>query len=117
MTQLAAVPRRGFLCEDEPLVGLVARVFILGSLPHSEPRDHEFHRSFGDERFRLSLLASRDVGLPFGRIPRLILSLMTTQAVRERTPELVLAPSFRSFCSLLGVPCHRSPRITPWAII
>ena len=98
----------GLSLEDDEgtdaLVGWFARVFVLGSLPHSRPDDNEFQRSFGVESFRLHLLAPRDVGLPYGRIPRLILARLTTQAVREKTPELVLASSFSDFCWQLGVP-------------
>ncbi len=100
--------RQGLLFEDdeglEPLIGWFARVFILGSLPHSRPDDNEFERSFGVESFKLHLLSPRDVGLPYGRIPRLILARLTTQAVREKTPELGLASSFSDFCWQLGVP-------------
>lgn len=106
-TTLAAALRQGLLFDGEdnlePLIGVVARVFILGSLPHSEPADNEFHRSFADGRFRLSLLSPRDVGLPYGRIPRLILSHLTTQAVRMKTADLVLAPSLSGFCAVLGL--------------
>lgn len=106
-TPLATALQQGLLFEEdesqEPLFGLVARVFILGSLPHSEPEDNEFHRSFADGRFRLSLLSPRDVGLPYGRIPRLILSQVTTQAIRIKCPELTLAPSLSAYCSMLGL--------------
>lgn len=106
-TTLASALRQGFLFDveesPEPLFGLVARIFILGSLPHSEPDDNEFHRSFADGRFRLSLLSPREVGLPYGRIPRLILSQVTTQAARVKGPELTLASSLSSYCSVLGL--------------
>ncbi len=107
-TTLGKALRQGLLIEDdegtEPLVGWFARVFVLGSLPHSRPDDNEFQRSFGVESFKLHLLAPRDVGLPYGRIPRLILARLTTQAVREKTPKLVLGSSFSDFCWQLGVP-------------
>lgn len=107
-TTLAKALRQGLLLEEdegaEPLVGWFARVFVLGSLPHSRPDDNEFQRSFGIESFKLHLLAPRDIGLPYGRIPRLILARLTTQAVREKNPELVLGSSFSDFCWQLGVP-------------
>ena len=106
-TTLVTALRQGLLFEGEdnpePLIGLVARIFILGSLPHSEPEDNEFHRSFADDRFRLSLLSPREVGLPYGRIPRLILSHLTTQAVRVKSPDLTLAASLSSYCTVLGL--------------
>lgn len=56
-----------FYDDPEPLVGLVARAFVLGGLPHSEPGDHEFHRTFGS--FRLSLMAPREIDYPTGGFP------------------------------------------------
>jgi hypothetical protein len=95
------------LAGNRTLFGFVPRVFVLGGLPHSRPIENSFYRSFGS--FRLSLVAPEDIGLPYGRIPRLILSHITTLAVRERTPELFLARSFRSFCEHLGMPATGGP--------
>lgn len=94
-----------FAGDSDPLVSLVARITVLGGLPHSEPSDNEFHRSFGT--FRLSLSAPK--GLPYGRIPRLILSHITTLAVRTGSPDIVLASSIRSFCDCLGMPATGGP--------
>jgi hypothetical protein len=49
------------------------------------------------------MLAHPDVGLPYGSIPRLLVSWVTTEAVRTKSPVLELGPSLSAFMSELDL--------------
>lgn len=49
----------------------------------------------------LSLLAPSHVGLPYGALPRLLLSWLTTEAVRTRERTLVLGPNLSRYFEVL----------------
>ena len=76
-------------------VGFMARALVQATLPHSKTAGNEFSRTNGN--FTLSLLAPSHVGLPYGAIPRLLLSWMTTEAVRTKSRELELGDSLSGF--------------------
>ena len=82
-------------------LGYMARALTLATLPHREVPGHEFKRENG--LFRLSILAPSDVGLPFGSIPRLLLSWLTTEAVRTGSPVLELGPTLSAFMAKLDL--------------
>jgi hypothetical protein len=82
-------------------LGFVSRLFIGTTLPHSEPADNQFTRTNG--LYDLCLLAPRQVGLPYGRYPRLALAWMITEAVKKKTPLLPLPTSLSKFASQIGV--------------
>jgi hypothetical protein len=65
-------------------VGFLARALVQATLPHSDPKTNEFVRRNG--HFTLSILAPKDVGLPYGRYPRLVLAYLNSEAVRAQEP-------------------------------
>jgi hypothetical protein len=89
-------------------VGFLARALVQATLPHSDPKANEFVRRNG--HFTLSILAPTDVGLPFGRYPRLVLAYLTTEAVRRKSPDIELGSHFSHFCAALGIPPTTGPR-------
>ncbi len=89
-------------------VGFLARALVQATLPHSDPKANEFVRRNG--HFTLSILAPKDVGLPFGRYPRLVLAYLTTEAVRRKSPDIELGSHFSHFCAALGIPPTTGPR-------
>ncbi|MFN7942437.1 MAG: replication protein RepA [Thermoanaerobaculia bacterium] len=89
-------------------VGFLARALVQATLPHSDPKANEFVRRNG--HFTLSILAPTDVGLPFGRYPRLVLAYLTTEAVRRKRPDIELGSHFSHFCAALGIPPTTGPR-------
>ena len=91
-------------------IGFTARALVQATLPHSDLKRNEFVRRNG--RFTLSILAPVEIGLPYGRYPRLVLAFLCTEAVRRKTPLLELDASFSSFCSRLGVAPVSGPRGT-----
>lgn len=89
-------------------VGFLARALDQATLPHSDPKANEFVRRNG--YFTLSILAPTDVGLPYGRYPRLVLAYLTTEAVRRKSPDVELGSHFSHFCATLGIPPTTGPR-------
>ncbi len=89
-------------------VGFMARALVQATLPHSDPRTNEFVRHNG--HYSLSILAPKDVGLPYGRYPRLVLAYLNTEAVKRRTRHIELDHHFSHFCAALGIPPTTGPR-------
>lgn len=87
-------------------VGYMGRVFVQATLPHKETVGKVFTRQNGG--YELSIMSPR--GLPFGSIPRLLLSWVTTEAVRTRSPFLVLGPSLSAFMAELHLFRTGGPR-------
>lgn len=92
--ELEAARRTGSL-------GYMARIMAQVTLPHSRPAGNEYVRQNG--RLVLSVLAPSHVGLPYGGIPRLLLSWITTEAVRTRERTLVLGPTLSRFMNEIGL--------------
>jgi hypothetical protein len=89
-------------------VGFLARALVQATLPHSDPKQKEFIRRNG--HLTLSILAPEDVGLPYGRYPRLVLAFLTTKGVRRQSPVIELGSHFSQFCTTLGIPPTTGPR-------
>jgi hypothetical protein len=79
-------------------------------VPHSKPTSNEFTRRNG--YYRLTLLSPTDIGLPYGRYPRLALAWLTTRAVKTKSPYLELGPSLAKFAQALGINPTTGPRGT-----
>jgi hypothetical protein len=82
-------------------IGYMARALVLATMPHRKHEGSEFTRRNG--AFTLSLLSPSHVGLPYGSIPRLLVSWVTKEAVRTRERELVLGDSLSQFMRELGM--------------
>ena len=89
-------------------VGFMARALTQATMPHRKSLDPVFRRKNG--AFSLAMLAHPDIGLPYGSIPRLLLSWMTTEAVRTRSPALELGPTLSAFMAELGLTCRGGER-------
>ena len=57
-------------------IAFIPRLMATTSLPVSKPQDNEFIRRNGNRS--LTMLASREIGLPYGAMPRLALCAITT---------------------------------------
>ena len=82
-------------------LGFTPRMFVLATLPHSQPKADRFVRVNG--RYSLRLEARRSIGLPYGIYPRLILAYLTTQAVRTKNREIGLGRTPGDFARKLGL--------------
>lgn len=85
----------------------LASEFVRYTLPHSRPAENTFCRR--DGAMTASFLATPDIGLPFGRWPRLILIYLTTQAVRTRSRDVQLDRSMKSFMRCFGIASTGGP--------
>jgi hypothetical protein len=65
------------------------------TLPHSRINEQEFVRRNGART--LTMLASKDIGLPYGVIPRLLLIWLCSEAAKTKSRHLVLGDSLSSF--------------------
>jgi len=82
-------------------IGYMARTLVLATLPHRRTTEVAFVRSNG--AFRLAIMADPETGLPFGTIPRVLLSFLTTEAVRTKSLEVVLGNNLTGFLNKLGM--------------
>jgi len=76
-------------------LGYMSRALVQATMPHRKTEGNEFTRRNG--AFTMSLLAPSHVGLPYGSIPRLLVSWVTTEAVRTGERELVLGDNLSEF--------------------
>lgn len=82
-------------------IGYMARALIQATMPHSRMEGHEFKRRNG--AFKLTMLADSEVGLPYGSIPRLLMSWITTEAVKTQRRELILGKTLSEFMAELDM--------------
>lgn len=82
-------------------IGFMARILTQATMPHKPTSDNEFTRQNG--HFMLTIMSPRRVGLPYGSIPRLLISWITTEAVRTKSLILELGPSLSAFMAELGL--------------
>jgi Plasmid encoded RepA protein len=92
-------------------VGYLARLFTQTSLPYRDPGDVPF---WGRRNGDLSLTVqpgvvteadgtSRSIGYPFGTVPRLLLTWLSTEAVRTKSRDLILGENLSDFMRQLGM--------------
>ena len=85
-------------------LGFLATAMIYASLPHSEVEGGVFKRRNGN--VSLTILNDPDIGLPYGKIPRIITAFLCTEAKRHqgtRGPEIHLGHSQAEFMEKLGL--------------
>ncbi|WP_037070429.1 replication protein RepA [Pseudonocardia acaciae] len=97
--------------QDEPELSYLARLWCQTSLPYRDPGDVP---AWGRRNGALSLVVQpgmtigpdghpRSIGFPYGTLPRLLLTWLSTEAVRTREPVLVLGDSLSAFMRTLGL--------------
>jgi hypothetical protein len=79
---------------------------VQATLPHSKVVDKDKKESFIFERkngnYTLTLIANPHYGLPYGSVPRLILSWLTSQAVRNKNRRIELG-NITEFVKRIGL--------------
>ena len=91
-------------------LGFMPRILVLTTLPHRRPESHQFERVNGRHSLRMS--APRRVGLPYGSYPRLLLTWLTTEVVRTKSPEIQLGSTPNDLARKLGLSTISGPRGT-----
>jgi len=81
--------------QEAGALGFMARAMVQATLPHRKPEGIYFERKNG--AFTLTLMAPPKIGLPYGSIPRLLLTWLTTEAVKTRSRELELGDNLSGF--------------------
>jgi hypothetical protein len=76
-------------------LGFMSRALVIATMPYKDPKQDVFYRKNGD--FTLRIVAGYQGGIPSGIYPRLILSWVTTEAVRTQSPVIELGDSLRTF--------------------
>ena len=86
---------------DAGRLGFMCRAMVQASLPSRKTPGSEFTRQNG--HFTLTMLAPSAIGLPYGTVPRLLLTWLATEAVKTKERELVLGDTLSSFMRELGM--------------
>ena len=76
-------------------LGYMTRALVLATMPYKDPKADVFTRLNGD--FKLRILAGYEGGIPYGIYPRLLMSWVSTEAVRNQSPMIELGDSLRQF--------------------
>lgn len=87
--------------QDAGAMGFMARAMIQATLPHKKVAGNEFVRKNGN--YTLSIIATPKIGLPYGAMPRLLLSWVTTEAIKTKSRDLMLGDSLSGFMRELGL--------------
>ncbi|MBV8801608.1 MAG: pirin, partial [Gammaproteobacteria bacterium] len=82
-------------------LGYMARVFTQASLPYSRIKESYYTRQNGIMKFKV--ISDPEVGVPYGTYPRLLMSWITTEAVRTKNHILVLGSTLSEFMDELGL--------------
>ena len=76
-------------------LGFMHRALVNTAMPYKDPKTRIFERHNGT--FSLTILAGYAGGIPYGIYPRLLMSWVSTEVVRTRSPELELGDSLAGF--------------------
>jgi len=82
-------------------VGYMARAMIWASMPHRKIEGAHFKRDNG--LATITMLVDPEIGLPYGKLPRLISAWLTREAKVSGSPELMLGRSLSEFADKLGL--------------
>lgn len=87
---------------DNPKPSYMATAMMYACLPHKKLDTCVFKRSNG--QYSLSIMNDPDIGLPFGKIPRIILAFLCTEAKKTGSP-LIQLGNKTEFAAKLGMAC------------
>jgi hypothetical protein len=88
--------------EEPEQIGFVVRSMVAASMPHSRVKGLQFKRK--NNNFVLTITGNEEAGgIPYGSYPRLILSWITSEAIRTASREIILGQSLSNFMRRLGL--------------
>lgn len=82
-------------------LGFMTRSLAIATLPHRKTDDFRFVRRNGD--FTLTMMTAHPQGLPYGRLPRLLLTWVCTEVAQKRERVLSLGNNLAGYLSELGL--------------
>ena len=96
--------------QEAGVLAYQARLLVQCSLPYRQQPTNEWTRRNGG--VTLTIMAPSAIGLPYGAYPRLLLSWVTTEAVRTQSRHIDLKYSLTRFMAELGISSHaKGPQI------
>ncbi|WP_426197202.1 replication protein RepA [Massilia sp. DWR3-1-1] len=82
-------------------LGFMTRSLAIATLPHRSVNDFRFVRKNGD--FTLTMMTAHPQGLPYGTIPRLLLTWVCTEVAQKRERVLNLGHNLAAYLDELGL--------------
>lgn len=82
-------------------LGFMTRSLAIATLPHRKTKDFRFVRRNGD--FTLTMMTAHPLGLPYGRLPRLLLTWVCTEVAQKRERVLHLGNNLAEYLNELGL--------------
>lgn len=82
-------------------LGFMTRSLAIATLPHRKINDFRFVRRNGD--FTLTMMTAHPQGLPYGTLPRLLLTWVCTEVAQKRERVLSLGNNLASYLAELGL--------------
>jgi len=83
------------------MMGYMARIVVQAAMPYKKVVGNEYTRKNGN--YTLSIMAPSKIGLPYGSLPRLLVSWATTEAIKTKSRELILGNSLSSYMNQLEI--------------
>src|SRR5262245_46690864 len=88
-------------------LGFMSRLLVMVNLPYKDPGKETLSWWKKNGQVVLDITPGRregkNIGIPYGSYPRLILAYLITQAIKTQTPTINLGNSFREFLDLIGI--------------
>lgn len=98
----AAVAIEEESAKEAGMIGYMARAMVQATMPTKDPKTTHFERKNGN--ITLTMVAmKKDVGLPYGGIPRLIMPWLGREVVRTREQKIPLGKSLSDFLNELDL--------------
>ena len=97
----AAIEIQETSARDAGAIGYTTPLMALVSLPHSDPKTGRYERRNG--KLRMIISDPREVGIPYGVIPRLIFVWLIMEATRTKSKTLKLGDSLYQFLKKLTI--------------
>lgn len=88
--------------KEAGMIGYMARAMVQATMPTKDPKTTHFERKNGF--ITLTMVAmKKDIGLPYGGIPRIIMPWIGREVVRTREQKIVLGSSLSDFLKELDL--------------
>lgn len=82
-------------------IGFVNSTMIFAAMPHKAVQSGTFKRTLGDTT--LTIMNDPDIGIPYGRYPRLLLAHICTLAKKTNQKRIVLGKNQSDFIKQIGI--------------
>ena len=94
--------------QEAGVLAYQARLLVQCSLPYRQQPTNEWTRRNGG--VTLTIMAPSAIGLPYGAYPRLLLTWVTTEAVRTQSRRIEIHDSLNGFMADMGIAKHANGR-------